>query len=305
MKKKNSMSKTLNQTIPLTLLAVPSIIYIVIFNYIPLYGLLIPFKEFNFKIGLLNSPWVGFENFQYLFNSNKILEVVRNTISYNFTAMIVGTIISIMFALFLFELSARLVKIYQTILFFPYFMSWIIVAYLTLGFLDGDHGIINMILRNLGKEPVFWYQTPSFWPFIIVFLSVWKGMGYGTIIYYSALMAIDGEMYEAAKIDGANWLQQVFYISLPVLKPMIIIINIMAVGKIFYADFGLFYQVTLDSSLLYPTTDVIDTYVYRMLMKMGDFGMSGAAGFVQSVFGFILVLITNYSVKKITKESLF
>jgi putative aldouronate transport system permease protein len=305
LKKKNSMSKTLNQTIPLTLLAVPSIIYIVIFNYIPLYGLLIPFKEFNFKIGLLNSPWVGFENFQYLFNSNKILEVVRNTISYNFTAMIVGTIISIMFALFLFELSARLVKIYQTILFFPYFMSWIIVAYLTLGFLDGDHGIINMILRNLGKEPVFWYQTPSFWPFIIVFLSVWKGMGYGTIIYYSALMAIDGEMYEAAKIDGANWLQQVFYISLPVLKPMIIIINIMAVGKIFYADFGLFYQVTLDSSLLYPTTDVIDTYVYRMLMKMGDFGMSGAAGFVQSVFGFILVLITNYSVKKITKESLF
>jgi putative aldouronate transport system permease protein len=219
--------------------------------------------------------------------------------------IVVGTIVSLAFALMLFELGKKSVKFYQTALFFPFFMSWVVVSYLFLGLLDADHGVINQILKLFGFDPVIWYSTVGAWPFILVIAAIWKGLGYGTVIYFAGLMGIDKELLEASRLDGTNWIQQVWYISIPMIKPLIVILTIMAIGKIFYSDFGLFYQIPMDLPTLYPVTDVFDTYVFRMLRRLGDFGMSSAAGFIQSVCGFILVVITNHVVKKTTKESLF
>jgi putative aldouronate transport system permease protein len=301
---RNSNLKEFRKNLPLTIMALPALVTIFVMYYIPLYGLLIPFVDFNIRKGLFKSKFVGLNNFKYLLSSDMLM-VLRNTLLYNLVFIVVGTIASLAFALMLFELGRRSVKFYQTALFFPFFMSWVVVSYLFLGLLDADHGLINQTLKLVGINPVTWYSTLSAWPFILVFAAVWKGLGYGTVIYYAGLMGIDKELLEASKLDGTNWFQQVWYISIPMLKPLIVILNIMAIGKIFYSDFGLFYQIPMDLPTLYPVTDVFDTYVFRMLRRLGDFGMSSAAGFVQSVCGFILVVITNHIVKKTTKESLF
>jgi len=292
------------KNLPLTIMALPALIVIFVVSYIPLYGLIIPFVDFNIRTGLFKSKFVGLYNFKYLISSD-LLTIVRNTVFYNLVFIVLGTAVSLAFALMLYELSSRSVKFYQTTLFFPFFMSWVVVSYLFLGMLDADHGLVNQVLKYVGVSPVAWYSTISAWPFILVIAAIWKGLGYGIVIYYAGLMGIDGELIEASKLDGVTWLQQVWYILIPMLKSLIVIINIMAIGKILYSDFGLFYQIPMDLPTLYPVTDVFDTYVFRMLRRLGDFGMSSAAGFIQSVFGFILVLITNAIVKKSTSESLF
>ncbi|MDR6550099.1 ABC transporter permease subunit [Paenibacillus qinlingensis] len=287
----------------LTLLALPGLILIIILDYVPLYGLLLPFKQYQFDLGIWNSPWVGFRNFDFLFNGNVLFRVLRNTILYNLIFIVLGTIFAVGFALLLFELNRKFVKVYQTIMFIPYFISWVVAGFAFKALLDMDYGVFNQVLTALGKEPIMWYNEPKYWPVLIVAAAVWKGLGYGSVIYYAALMGIDAEYFEAAKIDGASRLRQVISISIPMLKPMIIMLMILHIGSMFYSDFGLFYNVTLNSTLLYPTTDVIDTFVYRSLIDMGDIGMSSAAGFFQSIVGFVLVLMTNFIVRRVNSEN--
>jgi len=205
--------------------------------------------------------------------------------------------------LMLFELGKKSVKIYQTIMFIPYFISWVVASFAFLALFNMEYGVLNKILVSLGKDPVLWYNEPKYWPFIIVIVAVWKGLGYGSVVYYAALMGIDSALFDAAKIDGASRLQQIKSVSIPSIKPIIVMMVILQIGKIFYSDFGLFYNVTMNSSLLYPVTDVIDTFVYRSLIDLGDIGMASASGFFQATVGFILVLLTNYIVRIINNEN--
>lgn len=283
-------------------ITLPAIIFVFIFSYIPMGGVIIAFKNYKFSKGILGSDWVGFENFRFLLTSDTA-RIVRNTIGMNSLFIISGTVVSVAFALFLFEMSRSYIKIYQTIMFIPYFFSWVVVSYIFTGFFDMDLGLINGLLKHFGAEPIYWFNKPEYWPAILVFVHIWKSAGYGCVIYYSTLLGIDSEYYEAAKLDGANRWQQIKNISLPMLRPMIIIITILAIGKIFNADFGMFYFLTKDTGALYPTTDVIDTYVFRTFRVLGDTGMATAAGLVQSLVGFFLVLGTNLIVRKIDEDS--
>lgn len=301
--KKSRKAKTFKKNLPLLILTLPSVLYLFVFCYIPLYGLVLPFKNYDYSLGFLKSPWAGFDNFKFLLNNESVALATRNTILYNIAFIILGLIMSVAIALMLYEMRAVFVKCYQTILFLPYFISWVVAAYAAKVFLDIDYGLINKILLSMGKEAIAWYNKPECWPVILIIAEIWKGMGYNAIIYYASLMGTDKSLFEAAKIDGAGKLKQIWYISLPSIKPMIIIMTILKIGKIFYGDFGLFYNFTLNSSLLYSTTDIIDTYVYRSLITLGDVGMSSAAGFYQAVLGFILVITTNFIVNKIDSDN--
>ncbi|MCD9024929.1 ABC transporter permease [Cohnella silvisoli] len=295
--------KTLRKNGGLLLLALPGIVVLFIFQYVPLYGLLLPFKDYRYDLGILNSPWTGFDNFTYLFNGNSLQRALRNTLSYNFVFIVLGTSISVFVALLFRELGRGGVKVYQTVLFIPYFISWVVAGFAFRALLDMDYGVLNQVLGWFGQEPIMWYNEAKYWPFILIVAAVWKGLGYSAVIYYAALMGIDSEYYEAAKIDGASRFRQAISISVPMIAPIIIMLVILNIGKIFYSDFGLFYNVTLNSSQLYPTTDVIDTFVYRSLIDMGDLGMASAAGFFQSIVGFVLVLLTNYIVRKVNSDN--
>lgn len=291
------------KNLPLTMLALPTIILFIIFKYVPLYGLVLPFKNFKVNLGLFGSKWCGFENFKFLFGGNSILIPLRNTILYNIVFIFGGLVITVTLALLLFELSARQVKFFQTAYLIPYFISWVVAAYAFNAFLDMDSGILNVILKKIGMKPVMWYNEPKVWPYILTFANFWKASGYSALVYYAALMGVDKALFEAATIDGAGKFKQIIHISIPMLKPMIIMMTILNVGNIFYSDFGLFYNVTLNSSLLYHTTDVIDTFVYRALTGTGDIGMSSAACFLQSIVGFVCVVTVNLIVRRIDNEN--
>ncbi|MEG2381134.1 MAG: ABC transporter permease subunit [Oscillospiraceae bacterium] len=299
----SSHLKVFKQNLPLTLLALPAVIVIFIFNYIPLYGIILPFKDFNVAKGVFGSAWSGLKNFEFLVKSDAILVAIKNTVFYNFIFIFLGTAVSVVVALLLYELSKRAVKVYQTALLVPYFMSWVVVAYICNALLDMDNGILNHIRGLFGMEKILWYNETKYWPTILIIANIMKGMGYNAVVYFAALMGVDSSYFEAAKIDGANKFQQMWYISMPMIKSIVIIMVILSVGKIFYGDFGLFYNVPLNSSLLYPATDVIDTYVYRSLINMGNVGMSATTGFCQSILGFIMVLGTNIIVKKFDADS--
>ncbi|MBP3360719.1 MAG: sugar ABC transporter permease [Clostridia bacterium] len=293
-------------SLPLTLLALPAIIYFIIFKYVPLYGLVLPFKDYKFSKGFFGSEWCGFRNFEFLADNTQLYIAIRNTILYNFVFIILGIFVSVTAALLLFELKNKYVKLYQTILYLPFYISWVVVAYAARAFLDMDYGLINKLIEMFGGEGVLWYSNPSYWPAFIITANVWKSFGSNAVLYYASLMGTDKSLFEAAKIDGAGKLQTIIHISIPSIKSIIVMMTILSIGKIFYGDFGLFYNLTLNSSLLYPTTDIIDTYVYRSLVKLGDMGISSAVGFLQSVFGFVLVLATNFIVRRVEEDcSLF
>lgn len=287
----------------LFLLSLLPLLIIFIFSYLPIFGIVVAFKDFRYDLGFWRSDWVGFQNFKFLLTSQDAFRITRNTLLLNSLFIITLLITSIGFALMLNELKRKYVKIYQTVFFFPYFLSWVVAAYVFLSLLDMDLGLVNNILKHFGIEPVLWYNEPSYWPLILIFINLWKSAGYFTIIYYTGIMSIDSEYYDAAAIDGATKFQQIRTITIPFLVPLIIILVLLQIGRIFYADFGLFYQIPRDSSILYPTTDVIDTYVFRSLRKTGDIGMASAAGLYQSVVGFILVLASNLFVRKINPEN--
>ncbi|AEE97810.1 ABC transporter permease [Mahella australiensis] len=288
----------------LLLLSAPAVILLFIFNYMPIYGIILAFKNYRYDLGIMGSQWVGFDNFEFFFKSQDAWRVTRNTVGLNALFIFVGLFCAVAFALMMFELRNRMaVKTYQTVFILPSFLSWVVVGYMTYAFLNPSLGILNKVLEMLGKESISWYTEPSYWPMILVIVHIWKVVGTDSIIYYAGLMGIDKELFEAARIDGANRWQITTRISLPSLAPLITIMTILAIGRIFRADFGMFYNLTMDSGMLYSTTDVIDTYVYRALKSLGDVGMSSAVGLYQSVVGFVLVMVTNAIVKRIEPDN--
>ncbi len=290
---------------PVYLMMVPGALYLLINNYIPMFGLVIAFKQVDFQKGILGSPWCGLQNFQFLFQTRDAFVITRNTILYNVCFILLNTVIGIIFAIFICDITWKIgKKIYQSALLFPYLMSWVIVGYIIYAIFSMQYGIANKtILPMLGINPVMWYNTPKYWPAILIITNTWKGIGYGCLIYISSINGIEASYYEAAELDGANKLQQVWNITIPEILPSVITLTLLSIGRIFYSDFGLFYQIPRDSGLLYSATDTIDTYVYRGLMKLGNIGMSSAVGFYQSIVGFILVLFSNWVVGKISPDN--
>ena len=293
------------QTLPLLLIAAPGIIYLIINNYIPMAGLFVAFKKYNFMKGLFGSDWCGLENFKFLFATKDAWIMTRNTILYNVVFIVVGTVFAIAIAIMLCELGKRIrVKFFQAAFLMPNLLSWVVIGFIAFAFLSAETGFINKtILKALGHEPVTWYMEEGAWPFILVLVNLWKNAGYQSIVYMASISGIDKSMYEASVLDGATKMQQIFRITLPNLKPTIITLTLMSIGQMFYSDFGLFYQVPQNSGALFNVTQTIDTYVYRGLMESNNIGMSAAAGFYQSVVGFILVLVANWIVRKLDSDN--
>lgn len=284
---------------------IPGITYLLINNYLPMFGISIAFKNIDYAKGIWNSDWVGFQNFKFLFQSADAFLITRNTILYNLAFIIIGLIVGVGFAILLNEIKSKAAtKAYQSIILLPYLISMVLVSYLVFSMLSIETGFLNKtILPALGIEPISWYNEPKYWPFILVFVNVWKSAGYSCIVYLAAIIGIDTEYYEAAKLDGASKWQQIRTITIPLIVPIIIMLMILNIGRIFYSDFGLFYQVPMNSGPLYDATSTIDTYVFRGLMQLGDIGMASAAGLYQSIVGFILVILSNYAVRKLSKDN--
>lgn len=304
LKKSNGFLKELSRNKAMFLMLLPPFLFVFINYYIPMLGVIIAFKDFNYADGFINSPWSGFKNFEFLFKSADAWVITRNTIGYNFVFIFLGLFISVSVALILNELRSKLMaKVFQSVIFLPYFLSWVVVAYLVYSILS-PNGLYNKSLVPLLKLlPVDWYTEPGRWPFILIMVNIWKNIGYSIVIYIAGIAGIDPEFYEAALLDGATKLQQIKSITLPFLVPLMIVTTIMALGNIFRSDFGLFYQVPMQQGLLTSTTDVLDTYIYKALVYSGDLGMSSAAGFYQSVVGFFLVLFANWVVGKVSEEN--
>ena len=304
-KKRASLVAKIKKWTPIYLMMVPGALYLLINNYIPMFGLVIAFKQVDFQKGIFESPWIGFQNFQFLFQTKDAFVITRNTLLYNIAFIILNTVIGIVFAIFICDITWKAgKKVYQSAILFPYLMSWVIVGYIVYAIFAMQYGIANKsILPAFGMDPIMWYNDPKYWPAILIITNTWKGIGYGCLIYISSINGIEASYFEAAELDGANKFQQIWNITLPEILPSVITLTLLSIGRIFYSDFGLFYQVPRDSGLLYSTTNTIDTYVYRGLMKLGNVGMSSAAGFYQSVVGFILVLLSNWVVRKISPDN--
>jgi putative aldouronate transport system permease protein len=288
---------------PLYLMMAPGLIYLFINNYMPMAGLVVAFKNYNVVDGIFGSPWAGLSNFTYLFND--AWTITRNTLLYNIVFIIINLILGIAFAIFICDIRSKACKtIYQSAILLPFLMSIVIVSYITFAFFSGDNGMLNKtILPFFGKEAINWYSESKYWPVILVIVNTWKGVGYGCLIYISSISGIAPSFYEAAELDGASKWKQIRYITLPSIMPSVITLTLLNIGRIFYSDFGLFYQVTQNSGQLYDTTNVIDTYVYRALLQSGNIGMASAAGFYQSIVGFACVLLANVVVRKLSPEN--
>ncbi len=303
---KKGMSRSkFKQFLPLYIMLIPGIVYLLINNYLPMFGLVIAFKKVNYQVGIWNSPWCGLDNFKYLFKTGDALIMIRNTVLYNVVFIVVGNAFAILCAIAMDAIKNRFFKRFsQVVILIPYLLSSVIVSYIVFAFLSPKSGFINnTVFGLLGIDPVSWYSDPSPWPVILVIVYIWMNFGYQSILYYSTLIGIDKTLYEAAVVDGAGTWHQIVYVTLPCLKRTIIILVILAIGRIFFSDFGLFYQVPMHSGLLYSTTQTIDTYVYRALLELNDIGRSSAAGFLQSLLGFICVVTANAVVRKVDNES--
>ena len=280
------------------------LIHIFIFCYLPMFGVIIAFKDYRYARGIFGSKWVGLKNFEIFWKSNDIWKIVGNTIWLNLSFMFLLIIAGVILAVLLFELkNSTALKVYHTTMITPHFVSWVIGGYVVYALLSPETGAINGILKGLGIAPVQWYAEARLWPGILAIANTWKHVGMRSILYYAALMGVDPTLFEAAEMDGANKIQKIWYISIPSIKSLIIMMSILALGGIFSADFGLFYSVPMNSGLLYETTDVIDTYIFRALKEVGDVGMSSAVGLFQSVVGFVTVVTTNTIVNKIDSDS--
>lgn len=303
--RRGGMLKELYRHRSLYLMFLPGALLLFIFCYLPLPGIIIAFKDVNYVDGIFGSPFIGLKNFKFLFSGPDAFLITRNTILYNLVFMVVGVVLPVFFAIGLNELrNKRMAKLYQIIMFAPYFISWVIVTYILYGFINPEYGFVNnWLLPLLHIKPINIYAEKEFWPFILVFFNAWKYVGYNTVIYLSALTGISPEYYEAAAMDGAGKWKQAKCITIPLLRTMIIILTILAVGRIFTADFGMFFNLPLNSGLIQSTTNVIDVYVYNTLIRTGDIGMSAAAGLYQGLLGFIFIMAANTIVRKIDEES--
>lgn len=287
----------------LLVFTLPVLFYFFIFHYLPMGGLVLAFKDYRYDRGIFGSDWVGFQNFDFFFTSQDAWRITRNTVSYSAVFIVTGIISALIISLLLYEVKSRLAtKIYQTTMILPHFLSWVIVGYISYILLNPVHGVLNQILVALGRSPVQWYTEKQYWPFILTFSNIWKSIGLSTIIYYAALMGIDSTLFEAAEIDGATKLRQVWHISIPSITPLMSILALLSIAGLFRGDFGLFYQIPRNVGVLYSVTDIIDTYVYRGL-RQGHIGMTTAVGLFQSVFGLIMVLISNWIVRRVKNEN--
>lgn len=287
----------------LLLMVSPAVLLFLVFSYVPMAGIVIAFKQFNYTGGVFGSPWVGFDNFKFFFESGDAWRVTRNTALYNLAFLVLSNALQIAAAVLLFEVGGKWFrKLMQSALFLPYFISWVVVGSIAYNFFSYDVGAVNNLLGSLGMARIDIYNTPSYWPYILVFFHTWKVLGYGTVMYLAAITSIDTEMYEAAEMDGANVFQRIWRVTLPNLLPTFIILALLAVGNIFRGDFGMFYNMVGNNGMLFSATDVIDTFVFRLLMNTNDFGMSSAAGVYQSVLGFATILSVNYAVRKYDKD---
>lgn len=288
----------------LCLMALPAASLLFVLNYLPMTGIILAFKSYRVDLGIFRSAWNGLKNFKFFFTSQDAWIILRNTIVINFASILLGLVVAVAISLMINEIkSRRRVKIYQSILFFPYFLSWVVVSYMLYSFLSPPYGMLNQLIIALGGDKVQWYSEPSYWPVILVLAGIWKGMGYGSITYYARIMGIDNEYYEAARIDGANRLQMATKITLPLLKPVIVINILLQAGRILNSDFGLFYFLPKGSARLFTTTSVIDTYVYGALTSTGNIGIGAATGLFQSFTGLILMLLVNWIARKISPEN--
>lgn len=287
----------------LLLMLLPAVLFFLLFAYIPMAGIVLAFKQFNYNGGIFGSPWNGLDNFRFFFESGDAWRVTRNTALYNIAFIIVNNVLQIAAAILLFEAARPFFrKIFQTMLFLPYFISWVVVGAIAYNLFNYDYGMLNSVLGWLGMEPIDVYNTAAYWPLLLVLISAWKALGYGTVMYLAAITGLDREMYEAAEIDGANIFQRIIHITIPNLMPTLIILVLLAIGNIFRGDFGMFYNMVGTNGILFSTTDVIDTYVFRALTANNDIGMSAAAGFYQSILGFVTILVANWAVRRYDKD---
>lgn len=288
----------------LLLLCLPALIAYILFQYVPMAAAItIPFKNYKFSEGILGSDWAGLSNFKWIVSSTSMGRVLRNTVAYGAWFMIIGPVTNVIIALLLFEIRSRkALKAYQTIITFPNFMSMVIVGYVAYAVLSPKSGLMNQVLRALGKDPVDVYMNAGYWPLILTIVNIWKGIGMGSMMYFASLMGVDTSLYEAAEIDGANRFQRMRYISIPHLVPLVCIFTILGAGSLINGNFDLFYIIPRNSTILYETTDILNTYVYRAL-KNGTYAMGASVGLVQSVVGMILVITTNLIVSKISPDN--
>lgn len=298
------------KTLWLLSMVAPGAIWLMLIRYLPMFGIVMAFLDYRlptrkmpFPVNLLHSDFVGLDNFQFLFTSDA-LTMIRNTLGYNILWIALGLVLAVALAIMMSELTKKvLAKTYQTLMFFPYFLSWVVAAYFLFAFLDPTNGMIVRAQKAAGVTPIDWYNEPKYWPVILTICSMWKNTGYSTVLYLSAITGIDRSQYEAAAVDGATRWQQMLHVTLPHLKPIITVLLIMNVGKIFNADFGLFWSVPMNSAPLFPVTQVVDTYVYRSYKFTGDVGMSTAAGFLQNLVGFICIMGANAIVRRLDADS--
>lgn len=301
--KKNSLLQDLKKNRVKWLMLVPAAVVVILMCYIPMCGIMLAFKEYNYHDGIFGSPWIGFENFKYFFQSGKAWTTTRNTVLYNIVFLCINTFLEITCAILLSELAGKWFKrITQSVMFLPYFISWVVVGAFVYNLFNYEFGAVNSLLKSLGMQPVDIYSAKSAWPVILVAASAFKSVGYGTVMYLASIVNIDGQLFEAADLDGASMWQKIRYITLPCIRPTIVILFLLAIGTIMKGDFQMFWQVTGNNPMVLDVTDVIDTYVTRSLLNLQEFGMTSAAGLYQSVFSFILVLIANYIVKKVDPD---
>lgn len=305
----NKFSKTLRDNWIFLLMVLPGTLWLILFFYIPVFGNVVAFKDYRmtgegFVHSIINSKWVGLDNFKFLFSSKDAFVITRNTVLYNLGFIFIGLIVSVGIAIILSELrSKQMVKIYQTSMLFPYFLSWVIISFFTDAFLNIDKGLINHTLEALGMKGINFYADISIWPYLLLFLGIWKGFGYSSVMYYATIMGIDPTYYEAATVDGASKWQRIRNVTIPQLTPLVTVLTILAVGNIFRADFGLFYQIPHNAGQLYSVTNVLDVYVFNGLTQTADIGMASAAGLYQSVVGLILVILSNLLARRVDPNS--
>lgn len=305
MAQQSKKKKRRTETWPLLMIALPGVVYLVINNYLPMFGVFLAFKDYNYSKGIFGSDWAGLKNFEFLFRTRDAWIMTRNTILYNIAFIVIGTIAAIAIAIMMHELGQRWrTKFFQAALLLPNLLSWVVIGFIVYAFLNADTGFVNnTVLAGLGLPKVSWYSTQGPWPFILIVVYLWKFAGVSSIIYMASISSIDQSIFEAAQIDGATKIQQIMRITVPLLKPTVIILTLMSIGRMFYSDFGLFYQVPQNSGMLFDVTQTIDTYVYRGLMKLNNVGMAAAAALYQSVVGFVLVMGVNAIVRKVDPEN--
>ena len=282
----------------LLIMLLPSLVYIILFAYLPLTGLVLAFKKFNYRDGVYLSPWNGLNNFRFLIISKKLWPLTRNTLLYNIAFIVTGLICQVGLAILINEIRIKVYKkVTQSMIMLPYFISWVVVSAMFTAFFGYEQGIFSNLIRTLGKTPANLTQETGTWPFILVFMHIWKGLGYGTVVYLAAITGIDQEIYEAAEVDGANVWQRIRYITIPSLRPTMMTMFLLALGNVFRGDFGMFYQLVGNNAKILEIADVLDLFIYRILISNNDIGMSSAAGLYQSVLCFITIVTVNKIIK--------